>query len=66
VRYGRFGPDLAPVAMDDALYGRETDAGAFELGRAVEPLEGAEELAGVGHVEAGPVVAHEVRTLALA
>src|SRR5829696_2480940 len=46
--------------MDDALDGGEPYAGALELLRAVQPLEGAEELVGVGHLEARPVVAHVV------
>src|SRR6266496_2264125 len=55
------GPDLAAVAPDDALRAGETDPGPAELGRAVEALERAEELACVRHVEAGPVVPHEER-----
>ena len=39
----------------------EPDPRAFELVRGVQALEGAEEVLGVAHVEAGPVVAHEER-----
>src|SRR6185312_4088308 len=54
----RFRPDLAPVAVDDALDDREPDAGAFELFRAVKALEDAEQLVRITHVEAGAVVTH--------
>ena len=53
------GPDAPAVAVHDALHRREADAGARELGGRVQPLEGREQLVGVGHVEAGAVVAHE-------
>ena len=38
----RLGPDLASVPVNDALRARQTDAGARELGRSVQPLEGSE------------------------
>ena len=44
--------------------GGQADAGAGEVLGRVQPLEGAEELVGVGHVEARAVVAHEVDALA--
>ena len=40
--HGGFGPDLAAVAVDDALGCGEADAGAGELGLGVQSLEGAE------------------------
>jgi hypothetical protein len=43
------------VAVDDALDGGEPDAGAFELVLAVEPLERAEELAGVASSKPAPL-----------
>ena len=43
--------------MDDALHDREADAGTFEILRAMQPLEHAEELVGVSHIEAGAIVA---------
>src|SRR2546425_1191465 len=46
--------------MDDTLHRRQADPCAFELFRAVEPLERAEQLLGVGHVEARAVVPYEV------
>src|SRR5215216_2152612 len=46
--------------MDDALDGGEPYPGTLEFVRAVQPLEGAEELVHVGHLEARPVVAHVV------
>jgi len=48
------------VAVDDALYGRETDSGAFEFLGAVEPLEHAEQLVGVLHVKADAVILDKV------
>src|SRR3984893_598528 len=55
----RFGPDSPAVAMDDALHDREADAGAFEILRAMQPLEHAEQLVGVSHIEASTIVADE-------
>jgi len=51
------GPDLAAVAFHDLAHAREADAGAGELAGWVQPLERAEQLAGLGGVEAGAVVA---------
>ncbi len=45
--------------MHDALYRGEADAGALVLVRRMQALEGAEQLVGIAHVEAGAVVAHE-------
>jgi hypothetical protein len=36
------GPDVAPMALDDPLHGRQADAGAGKLASRVEPLEDAE------------------------
>src|SRR5206468_1273861 len=44
---------------NDAVDARQPDAGAFELALRVETLEGGEQLAGVGHVEARAVVLYE-------
>ena len=41
-----------PMPVDDPLHGGETDAGAGELAREMEPLEGTEEPVHVRHVEA--------------
>jgi hypothetical protein len=56
----RFGPYFAPVAMDDALDRRKSDASAGELRFRVQALERTEELGGVAGIEAGAVVANEV------
>ena len=56
-------PDPAAVLVDDALHGGQADAGARELPCVVKSLERAEQLAGVGHVEAHAVVAHEIGRL---
>ena len=50
----RFGPDAALVARDDAPHRGQPDAGAREFRLGVQALEGAEQLARVGHVEARP------------
>ena len=47
------------MAAQDAPHRGQADAGAGELGGAVQALEGAEQPAGEAHVEAGAVVAHE-------
>src|SRR4051812_18925329 len=54
-----FGPSATSMAGDDAAYVGESDAGAFELGRTMQPLEHAEEFVDVSHVEADTVVADE-------
>src|SRR5690606_14198874 len=56
-------PDASAVPLDDLLDDGETHAHAFELARLVQSLEYTEELAGVTHVEAHAVVAHEVDAL---
>src|SRR5436190_141700 len=56
----RLRPDRAAVAADDALHGREADAGAGKFFGRMQPLKRAKELVGVGHVEAGAVVADEI------
>src|SRR5690242_7489997 len=53
------GPDAPAVTVDDALDRRQTDAGPRIVARRVQALKCPEELACVGHVEAGAVVAHE-------
>src|SRR4051794_8679683 len=57
------GPDPATVPVNDPLHGCKPDACALELSTRVQALEGAEELVGVLHLEAGAVVANEVRPL---
>src|SRR5687768_6901618 len=55
-----FGPDFAAVAVHDALDRRQPNPRAVEFGHGVQALKGAEQLAGIGHVEPGAIVAHEV------
>src|SRR5216117_2490007 len=55
----RFGPDAPAVPVHDALHGREPDAGSGIFGCGMQPLERAEELVGIRHVEARSVVADE-------
>src|SRR5262245_4820064 len=52
-----FGPCAAAVPLDDAADVGQADARALELARGVQPLEYAEQLGGVLHVEACAVVA---------
>ena len=54
----------AAVAAHEALHRGQADAVALELPRRVHALEDAEEVLGVGHVEADAVVAHEEGVLA--
>src|SRR5437867_386822 len=69
-RRTRIEPPLRPhatmVAMHDALHGCQADPRSLELALGVEALEGAEQPGRVGHVEAGPVVFHEINRRALA
>src|SRR5688572_25148504 len=53
------GPGASAMAGDDAAHVGKADARAFELVLAVQPLENAEELFGVSHVETHAVIAHE-------
>src|SRR5437016_6493608 len=63
---GRFRPDLTAMAMNDALNGRQPDAGAWELRLRMQPLEGTEQFAGVLRIETGAIVAHVVHVAPLA
>ena len=47
-----FSPDASAMTGDDAMHDGQTDAGAFELVVAVQPLKHAEQLLHVLHVEA--------------
>src|SRR5439155_22745489 len=58
------GPRATAVAMDHALHDRQPHPGALVLLGAVQPLEDAEELVGVLHVESDPVVPDVVGGLA--
>ena len=58
-----FSPDSPSVPHDDPMHGRQSDSSSFELTLRVEALEWREELAGVLHVEAGAIVANDVRCL---
>ena len=57
---GSLRPDPPAMAQNDALRKGQANARSLVLLRAVQPLENAEELVGVGHVEARAVVAHKV------
>jgi len=53
------------MAANDALDRGEPDAGSLELLGGVQALKHSEELARIGHVEAGAVVAHEIGNAAI-
>src|SRR5258706_7097761 len=59
-------PHVPLVTLDDALHGREPDAGALELLLRMHALKRREQFPGVAHVEARTVVAHEIDAAALA
>ena len=44
------------MAFDDAAAHSQTNAGAVELSRRVQPLEGAEQLIGIGHIKANAII----------
>ena len=48
--------DVATVPVHDAAHRGQADARAFEFARAMQALEGLEQLVGVVHVEAGAIV----------
>src|SRR5690606_26913805 len=52
-------PDASAVALEDPAGRSQTDAGTFEFVLPVQPLEQAEQLRRIPHVEADAVVAHE-------
>ena len=54
------GPDAAAVQGHNAMRVGQADAVAGKLIFAMETLEDAEQLAGVGEIEAHPVVVHEI------
>lgn len=54
-----FGPDLAAVAMNDALHRRQPDAGALEIFLPVKALKDSEQLIGIFRIEAHSVIAHK-------
>src|SRR5437868_11292633 len=58
-------PNAAAVLLDDARGSGQPDARSFEIFRAMQSLEGAEELVSVLHAEANPVVAHRDDNFAL-
>ena len=50
------GPHLASMALDDPLYNRQTDPGAFEISIRVQSLEGGEQVFSISHVESYSVI----------
>jgi hypothetical protein len=52
------------VAVNDALHRGQPSPGTRKLFEGVQPLEGTEELVGVGHVKPCTVVSHKVRKCA--
>ena len=60
-----FGPDPPAMTMNDALHGHQANAGTRKLSSSMQALKSAEEFVGVGHVETGAVVTHEIGCPAL-
>ena len=54
------------MPANDPLDRHQSNAGPFEFGRRMKPLKHAKQLRCKGHVEAGPVVTHEVGSRFLA
>src|SRR5262245_52132185 len=53
------GPGLAPVTVNDALDGGESDAMAFVFAGGMKALKGAEQFVHVFHFETNPIVPDE-------
>src|SRR5438046_2133581 len=64
IRFG-LSPDVAAVAVHDALHDRQAYARTLVVLGPVQPLKDSEELARVPHIEADAVVANEVDRLAV-
>src|SRR5687768_6442813 len=54
------GPDRPSVSLDDPLDGRQTDSGPLELLARMKALERGEHLRGLGRVETGSIIPHEI------
>ena len=52
------------MAVDQTCNHRQADTSAFELGGRVQTLKNAKQLVNVGHVEPGPIIAHEIHRFA--
>src|SRR5581483_4585156 len=63
---GRLRPDAAAVLGDDPVDNGEADAGPRKFADVVHALKGLEQPRGIGHVEAGAVVADEIHGLTAA
>src|SRR6266851_5163362 len=57
---GSLRPNPAAMAANNALDGGQTDAASGEILRRVKPLESAEKLVDISHVETGAIIADEV------
>ena len=53
------------MAMNDALDGGQSNAGAFEFSRPMQTLESPKELVGISHIKAGPIISHEICRLTI-
>src|SRR2546423_14209687 len=63
--HGPLGPDASAVSGNDALHGREADAGAFELPGCMQALERAKQFVGIRHVESRAVITDKIKALAV-
>ena len=59
-----FSPNFPAMTINYALDQRQPHASALEFILAMEPLEYSEELVGVFHVEAGPIVLDRIDDIA--
>jgi hypothetical protein len=53
-------PNCSSMLLEDAIDSGQAYACSFEFAFVMEALENAKQLLGIFHVEAGPVVAHEM------
>src|ERR1700683_4064949 len=63
--HGAFGPHLSAMAVNDPLYGSQTDPGPRELGGRVKPLERSEKEIHVARVESRSIIFHEIGAVAV-
>jgi len=51
-----FGPDLAAMKSDDAMYDSQTNASSLEVADAMQTLEHAKQLGVITHIETSAVI----------
>ncbi len=63
--YRAVSPDPAPMSLNNALHGCQSDPGSWELAYIVKTLESPEELIDVFHVESDAIILHKVDLLSI-